>query len=56
MQDGKGWLSLALILIGFIIMVFDLVGADLVMNMVLILMVRHTSTLKIVSQLRAALG
>lgn len=35
----QGWISLALILGGFLLMVFDVVGADLVMNMVLALCV-----------------
>ncbi|EFN59045.1 hypothetical protein CHLNCDRAFT_56692 [Chlorella variabilis] len=37
--SSQGWLSLAFIAMGFILMVFDVVGADLVMNMVLALMV-----------------
>jgi Trk K+ transport system NAD-binding subunit len=37
--SSAGWLSLVFILFGFLLMVFDVVGADLVMNMVLALMV-----------------
>lgn len=50
--SGKGWLSLAFILIGFLLMVFDLVGADLAMNLVLVLMV----TFKILSLRNALVG
>eukprot|EP00890_Picochlorum_soloecismus_P001706 jgi/Picsp_1/2536/NSC_00767-R1_sodium sulfate co-transporter len=37
--DGKGWLSLVLIFFGFFLMIFDIVGADFAMNLVLVLMV-----------------
>lgn len=37
--DASGWLSLVLILFGFLLMIFDIVGADLAMNLVLLLMV-----------------
>lgn len=37
--DASGWLSLVLILLGFLLMIFDVVGADLAMNLVLLLMV-----------------
>jgi di/tricarboxylate transporter len=50
--SGKGWLSLAFILIGFLLMVFDLVGPDLAMNLVLLLMV----TFNILSVKNALVG
>lgn len=37
--DGKGWLSLVLIFMGFFLMIFDVVGADFAMNLVLLCMV-----------------
>lgn len=37
--DASGWLSLVFILLGFMLMIFDVVGADLAMNLVLLLMV-----------------
>jgi di/tricarboxylate transporter len=37
--DSKGWLALAFIFMGFFLMIFDVVGADFAMNLVLLFMV-----------------